>query len=90
MPEVHRLTVQTTKPGGTRFPYGVVKIGYWFQDGDFVFLCDQDGVRTGDKRSVPKGVDAKTIAILLLKSMRRKAGGQGVSDRGNGNPPSGP
>jgi hypothetical protein len=76
--------------GGTRFPYGVVEIGYWFQDGDFVFLCDQDGVRTGDKRSVPKGVDAKTIAILLLKSMRRKAGGQGVSDRGNGNPPSGP
>ena len=75
MPEIHRLTVQTTKPGGTRFPHGAVEIGYWFQDGDYVFLCDQDGVRTGEKRRVPKGVDAKTIAILLLKSTRRRPGG---------------
>ena len=75
MPEIHRLTVQTAKPGSTRFPHGAVEIGYWFQDGDYVFLCDQDGVRTGNKHVVPKGVDAKTIAILLLKSARRKAGG---------------
>jgi hypothetical protein len=75
MPEIHCLTVQTDKPGGTRFPHGAVEIGYWFQDGDYVFLCDQDGVRTGDKRAVPNGVDAKTIAILLLKSARRKASG---------------
>jgi hypothetical protein len=68
MPEIHRLTIQTAKPGGTRFPHGVVEIGYWYQDGDYVFLCDQDGVRIGDKRKVPKGVDAKTIAIVLLKS----------------------
>ena len=75
MREIHRLTVQTTKPGGTRFPHGAVEIGYWFQDGDYVCLCDQDGVRTGEKGKVPKGVDAKTIAIVLLKSTRRKPGG---------------
>jgi hypothetical protein len=76
MPEIHRLTIQTAKPGGTRCPHGAVEIGYWCQDGDFVFLCDQDGVRTGNKCGVPRGVDAKTIAILLLKSAaRRKAGG---------------
>ncbi len=73
MPEIHRLTVQTAKPGGTRFPYGAVEIGYWFQDEDYVFLCNQNGVRTGDKHAVPDGVDAKTIATLLLKSTRRKA-----------------
>ena len=76
MPEIHRLTVQTTKPGGTRFPHGAVEIGYWYEDGGWVFLCDQDGVRTGDKYAVPKGVDAKTIAIVLLKSaVGRKSGG---------------
>ena len=76
MPEIHRLTVQTAMPGGTRFPYGCVEIGYWFLDDGTVFLCDQDGVRTGDKRRVPKGVDAKTIAIVLLKSAAgRKSGG---------------
>ena len=76
MTEIHRLTIQITKPGGTRFPHGAVEIGYWFQDGDHVFLCDQDGVRAGDKCEVPKGVDAKTIAIRLLKSAAgRKAGG---------------
>ena len=75
MPEIHRLTVQTDKPGGRRFPYGCVEIGYWFLDDGTVFLCDEDGVRTGDKRAVPNGVDAKTIAIVLLKSTRRKAGG---------------
>jgi hypothetical protein len=75
MPEIHRLTVQTAKPGGTRFPHGAVEIGYWFQDGDYVFLCDPDGARTADKSKVPDGVDAKTIAIVLLKSRRRKAGG---------------
>ena len=75
MPEIYRLTVQTTKPGGTRFPHGAVEIGYWYEGGGWVFLCDQDGVRTGDKRKVPDGVDAKTIAIVLLKSTRRKAGG---------------
>ena len=75
MPEIHRLTVQTTKPGGTRFPYGCVEISYWFLDDGTVFLCDEDGVRTGDKRAVPNGVDAKTIAIVLLKSTRRKPGG---------------
>ena len=76
MREIHRLTVQTTKPGGTRFPHGAVEIGYWYQGGDYVFLCDQDGVRTGDKCEVPKGVDAKTIAIRLLKSaVGRRPGG---------------
>jgi hypothetical protein len=76
MHDVRRLTIQTAKPGGTRFPHGCVEIGYWYQDGDYVFLCDQDGVRTGNKCEVPRGVDAKTIAILLLKSAAgRKAGG---------------
>jgi hypothetical protein len=76
MTEIFRLTVQTAKPGGTRSPHGTVEIGHWYRDGDYVFLCDQDGVRTGDKHKVPKGVDAKTIAILLLKSkVARKSGG---------------
>jgi hypothetical protein len=76
MPEIHRLTIQITGPGGTRFPHGVVEIGYWYQDGDYVFLCDQDGVRIGNKCEVPRGVDAKTIAILLLRSAAGlKAGG---------------
>jgi hypothetical protein len=76
MPEIHRLTVQVARPGGTRFPHGAVEIGYWFQDWDYVFLCDQNGVRIGDKRKIPEGVDAKTIAILLLKStVKRRAGG---------------
>jgi hypothetical protein len=75
MPEIHRLTIQTAKPGGTRFPHGAVEIGYWYEDGGWVFLCNQNGVRTGDKHAVPKGVDAKTIAIVLLKSTRRKVGG---------------
>jgi hypothetical protein len=76
MPEIHRLTIQTAKPGGTRFPHGCVEIGYWYRDGDYVFLCDQDGVRTGNKSEVPAGVDAKTIAIRLLRSAAgRKAGG---------------
>jgi hypothetical protein len=74
MPEIHRLTVQTAKPGGTRFPHGAVEIGYWYEDGGWVFLCDQHGVRTGDKHKVPDGIDAKTIAIVLLKSTRRKPG----------------
>ena len=76
MPEIYRLTVQTDKPGGRRFPYGCVEIGYWFLDDGTVFLCDQDGVPTGDKCEVPRGVDAKTIAIRLLKSaVGRKPGG---------------
>ena len=51
------------------------RLAIGFRTVDYVFLCDQDGVRTGDKHKVPKGVDAKTIAILLLKSARRKSGG---------------
>ena len=72
MPEIHRLTVQTTKPGGTRFPHGAVEIGYWYQDGDFVFLCDADGVRTGDKieyqnrESVRKPGSFEAVQVKLL------------------------
>ena len=59
MPEIYRLTVQTDKPGGRRFPYGCVEIGYWFLDDGTVFLCDQDGVPTGDKCEVPRALMQK-------------------------------
>lgn len=31
-------------------------------------MCDQNGIRIGNKCEIPEGVDAKTIAIRLLKS----------------------
>jgi hypothetical protein len=76
MAEIHRLTIQIAQPGGRRFPLRCVETGYWYEEGDCVFLCDQTGVRTGNKCEIPKGVDAKTIAIRLLKSaVGRRSGG---------------
>jgi hypothetical protein len=45
-----------------------VETGYWYDEKGSVFLCDQNGMRTGNKCEIPEGVDAKTVAIRLLKS----------------------
>ena len=68
MPDIHRLTIEIAKPGGRRFPHGCVETGYWYEEGDCLFLCDQNGIRTDNKCEIPEGVDAKTVAIRLLKS----------------------
>ena len=65
MSEVHKLTIQTRRPRGDDL--GAVEIGYWIVSGDAVWLCDEDGVKTGDKQHLRPGLDPKVAAINLLR-----------------------
>jgi hypothetical protein len=69
MSDVHKLTIETRRPRGDDL--GAVEIGYWIVSGDAVWLCDEDGVKTGDRQSLRSGLDPKVVAINLL---RRKVG----------------
>jgi hypothetical protein len=64
---IHKLIVQVARPGSGKYPHGRVEETWWFEENDVVWLCDERGVRTGDNRAVPANVDAKVIAMLLLK-----------------------
>ena len=46
---IHKLTIETARPRPSAGFHGQVEIGHWFVDDDTVWLCDEDGVRTGDK-----------------------------------------
>ena len=66
MSDVQKLTLETRRP--REDDPGAVEIGYWFVSGDSVWLCDFDGVRTGDKQNLGPGLDPKVAAINLLRS----------------------
>jgi hypothetical protein len=66
--DVHKLTIQITRPRGT-FP-GKVQIGYYVVADGYVVLTDEDGQGNG-KRLLNEGGDAKVIAIAMLRSSRR-------------------
>ena len=51
MSDIHKLTIQTRRPRGD----------------DAVWLCDEDGVKTGDKQDLRPGLDPKVAAINLLR-----------------------
>jgi len=42
-------------------------VGYWVVSGDHVYMCDENGTRTGDRRAL-NGADPKAIAINLMRS----------------------
>ena len=70
---IHKLIVQTARPGSRAYPHGATAEGYWMQDGDFVWLTSENGTKLGDSRRLEPGADAVTIARLLLKnSLGRK------------------
>jgi hypothetical protein len=65
---IHKLIVQTARPGSRGYPHGATVEGYWMQDGDYVWLTSENGTKLGERRRLEPGVDAVTIARLLLKS----------------------
>ena len=72
-----KLIVQTNAPRKLgAYPDGRIAEGWWIKDDqDFVWLCNERGVRRLDhKRKCPPGVEPKVIAILLLKASASKKG----------------
>jgi hypothetical protein len=62
---MHRLILQTRRPRGD--DPGAVEIGFWIVEGDSVWLVDENGTKTGDRRALDGG-DPKAIAISLMRS----------------------
>jgi hypothetical protein len=60
-----KLILQTRRPRDE--DPGAVEIGFWIVSGDAVYLCDEDGVKTGDKQDLRPGLDPKIAAINLLR-----------------------
>ena len=64
MSDIHKLTIQTRRPRGD--DPGVVN-SLLVVSGDSVWLCDEDGVKTGDRQGLRPALDPKVAAINLLR-----------------------
>jgi hypothetical protein len=60
-----RLVIQTRRPRES--DPGAVAETFWIVSGDAVYLCDADGVKTGEKRNIGSA-DPKNVAISLLRN----------------------
>jgi hypothetical protein len=62
---MERLVLQTRRP--REGDPGAVEETYWVVSGNSVWLCDADGVHTGDRRAI-NGSEPKHVAINLFRS----------------------
>jgi hypothetical protein len=62
---MHKLILQTRRP--REGDPGAVEYGYWIVEGDSVWLVDENGTKTGERRAL-NGSDPKALAINLLRS----------------------
>ena len=62
---IHKLIVQTARPGSRAYPHGATAEGYWMQDGDFVWLTSENGTKLGERRRIPEGVDANDLPLRV-------------------------
>jgi hypothetical protein len=64
---MNRIVIQTRRPSRDGIDPGAVEVGHWIVSGDRVHLCDENGHKTGDSRSLSGGADPKNVAIALMR-----------------------
>jgi hypothetical protein len=58
-----KLILQTRRPSRDYSDPGAVEFGWWIVSDGAVHLCDENGTKTGQSRTLTEGQDPKILAI---------------------------
>jgi hypothetical protein len=67
MNEPQWIYTQMRRPSRDGEDPGAVEEGYFFAENGKVYLCNENGVRTGASKALRPGDDAREIAVRLLR-----------------------